>query len=158
MSIIYDALKRVEKTVDKSVPVAETAKAKSTNKTRPILLFIFVIVLGLFAGNMLFSLLTRPKAKPMPSLASPAVTPVNKIDIPIQTEKPAPPLERIRTTEPNLILSGVYFQGKLGYALINNKILKTEDTILGARVESISLEKVILEFEGRKITLINAAR
>jgi type II secretory pathway component PulC len=107
---------------------------------------------------MIFGLLTRPKTKPITTPVLPAAIPIDKISSPSQEEKPASPSEPAKTPEPALTLNGVFFQQGQGYALINNQILKIEDTIQGAKVEEISLEKVILEFEGRKITLINSSR
>ena len=160
MSIIYDALKKVEKTTDKNSSDKEELITKGTGKPKPILIYILVILIGLFAGNMIFGLLTRPKVKPaIPSPALPIVTPVNKILAPVQEEKPLPSPEPIpQIPEPTLTLNGVFFQQDKGYALINNRILTVEDTIQGAKVEEISLEKVVMEFEGRKITLINSSR
>lgn len=158
MSIIYDALKKVEKNIGKGSANKEEPKANNTNKPKPILIYILVILLGLYAGNMVIGLWTRPKAKPISSPTLPKVEVTNKIPTPVRIEKPAPAIETVRTREPTLTLNGVLFQQDQGYALINNRILKTGDVILGAKVEEISLEKVVLEFEGRKITLINASR
>lgn len=145
MSIIYDALKKVEKTADKDAP-----KPKDTSKAKPIIIFILVIILGFFAGNMLISSLTRSKFKP-------TVSPV----LPMQIEKPVlppAPAEPVRSSEPTLVLNGILFEQDKGYALINNQVLKVGDTIKEAKVQEISMEKVVLEFEGRKITLVNPSR
>jgi hypothetical protein len=158
LSIIYDALKKVEETTDKGSSGKEEPKAKDRCKPKPILIYILVILLGLFVGNMAISLLTRPKAKPISSSALPAVIPVNKIPAPIREEKTAPSLNPAQTREPALTLNGVFFEQDQGYALINNQILKVEDIIQGAKVEEINLEKVVLEFEDRKLTLINSSR
>ncbi|MFA5286929.1 MAG: general secretion pathway protein GspB, partial [Candidatus Omnitrophota bacterium] len=109
-------------------------------------------------GKMVLGLFTRPKIKPLPSPVSPALTPIDKTPIPLEEERIVPPAEPVKTPEPTLALSGIFFQQDKGYALINNQILKVGDTIQGAKVEEINLDKVILEFEGRKITLINSSR
>jgi len=157
LSIIYDALKKVEKNVNKTSSDKEEPKNNNTKKPRPILIYIFVILLGLYAGNMVFGLWARPKAKPSSPPTISEVT-TNKISAPIQPIKTTLAVEPTQTRAPTLILNGVFFQQDQGYALINNRILKINDTILEAKVEEISLEKVVLEFEGKKITLINTSR
>lgn len=161
MSIIYDALKKVEKTADKSSPVKEP-KIRNTRKPKPILIYILVILIGLYAGNIIMGKMTKPKPKNAPVIP-PSLTSVRQHDVaptpqPAPVEKPAPKHELLRTREPSLTLSGVFFENDKGSALINNQILKVDDTILGAKVEEIHLDKVILDFEGRKITLINARK
>ena len=158
MSIIYDALKKVEKATDKNAPSKEKSQSKGAEKTKPIFIYILVILLGLFAGNMIIGLSTRPKAKPILPYSSPAITPMDVAPLPLQDGKIAPPTKPIRKLEPILNLNGIFFQEDKGYALINNQILNTEDTIQGATVKEIKLNKVVLEFEGREINLINSSR
>ncbi len=67
-----------------------------------------------------------------------------------QNEEPQAPQEL-----PSLMLNGLFFSGKLGYALINNQIVKEGDTIEGAKVVQISLRSVILKFGDSKIVLNN---
>jgi len=161
LSIIYDALKKIEKSVNKSPNVEKESPAeevKIKRNYRPALIYILLILIGLFCIGGVLYLLTRPKIKP-PSSPTPALT-VQTVGAPtsdtaldtIPEEKPA------FIPDPTLILNGVYFQGNEGYALINNRILKIEDMIQGATLKEISLEKVTLEFEGRVITLVNSAR
>jgi len=159
LSIIYDALKKVEKNVDKGTSDNEETKTKDTNKPKPILIYILVILLGLYAGNFVFKFWTKSKTKAMPPAILESVAPASKIATPVHIEKPALRLsELVKTPEPTLSLNGVFFEQDQGYALINNQILRIEDTIQGAKVEEITLGKVVLEFEGRKITLLNSPR
>ncbi|PIP19828.1 MAG: hypothetical protein COX41_00730 [Candidatus Omnitrophica bacterium CG23_combo_of_CG06-09_8_20_14_all_41_10] len=216
MSIIYDALKKIEKSVN---PVRNTMDAKQNSKIsngvnpvrntmdakqnskisngvnpvrnttqvsanttvsnrinkNPILLYILIISFGLFAGNIAFNTLIRPKIK-LVSYPNPTVITQTKKEPPAplanlpQEEKPISPVRnttQINTnttvsnrviSDPSLILNGVFFQKDKGYALINNRILYTGDKIEGATIKEINLEKVDLEFEGRIITLINSSR
>ncbi len=170
MSIIYDALKKVDRPVK---PVRNTTQINSNaivsnelnkgtlKKYKVILAYALIILLGLFVGNITFNMLIHPKAKPasypnpmiitQAQKATSAPAPLaNAVSLP-QEEKPANP-------NPSLTLNGVFFQEDKGYALINNRILYTGDKIEGATIKGISLEKVDLEFEGRIITLINSSR
>lgn len=159
MSIIYDALKKVEKNTDNGLQVNAEPTSKKLIKPKPVLIYILVVVMGLFAGNMIFGILTKPKVQPTPlSALIPTVTSVNNTPAAIQREEPAPLQEATKLPEPTLVLNGVFFQQDRGYALINNRILTVDDTIQGATVEEINLDKVGLDFEGRKITLINTSR
>ncbi|MBN2831551.1 MAG: hypothetical protein JXL82_04695 [Candidatus Omnitrophica bacterium] len=154
MSIIYDALKKVEKSFGKKTPEknqTENQTVKPKNKNNPALIYILVILAGLFLGKIAISFFTRPKIIQPPPSAMPVITPAD-IAPPVEEEKPAPP------PDPVLTLNGVYFQKNEGYALVNNRIIKIGDTIQGATVKAVTLDRVILEFEGREITLINSTR
>ena len=152
MSIIYDALKKVEKTTEKNAPAG--SEIRKFNKPKPVLIYILVILIGLYFGNTIFKKIAKPKTKPLatPTLIGiQAITPVNKTPAaPVQAEK--------TSTEPSLVLNGVFFENDKGYALINNQVLKIGDFIQNAKLEEISLEKVVLEFNGRKITISNGSR
>lgn len=160
MSIIYDALKKVEGNFNKGAfgnKQEQVKKTRPKNKIKPVLIYILVILAGLSLGKLAVGFFTRPKIIPAPSFA-PAAESLNPVTPPLDTalkpaeeEKPAP-------LEPVLTLNGVYFQGNEGYALVNNRILKTGETIQGATVKEIILDKVTLEFDGRIITLINSTR
>jgi type II secretory pathway component PulC len=150
LSIIYDALKKVEKASGKNSP--DKNVNKTNNKPRPILIIIFLILLITFGINLSNSLSKRPKAKPAVS-SIPAVEPVQELLSPAQEEKPEALKKPAQVQEPILNLSGIFFEKKKGYALINNQILSVKDTIQGATVKEISLNKVVLEFEGREITI-----
>jgi len=158
LSIIYDALKKLDKNTGGNITTP--AKENIPNATGPrksnkqVLVFILVILIALFFFKISSNLFPKPKIQPAAVLT--AVT----SHTPIPTFSPAGSDEEPPATlnEPKLILSGSYFQGDEGYALINNRIVKVGDIIQGARVKEISLEKVTLEFDGRIISLTNAGR
>jgi len=150
LSIIYDALKKVEKTNGKNSQ--EINGNRSNNKPRPALIIIFLVLLIIFGFNLINNLSKRPKAKP----ALPSVTmaePAKELLPSVPEVKPETLKKPAQAQEPVLNLNGIFFEKKKGYALINNQILSVKDTIEGARVKEIGLNKVVLEFEGREITL-----
>lgn len=54
---------------------------------------------------------------------------------------------------PKLLCQGIMWGGNFNQAIINNKVLKSGDSIEGARIISIELNKIILLFEGHKYYL-----
>ena len=150
MSIIYDALKKVEKTNGQNSQ--ERNGNRSNNKPRPALIIIFIILLIIFGVNLINNLSKRPKAKPaVPSVQM--AEPAKELLPPVLEVKPETLNKPTQAQEPDLNLNGIFFEKKKGYALINNQILSVKDTIEGATVKEIGLNKVVLEFEGREITL-----
>lgn len=55
---------------------------------------------------------------------------------------------------PTLILNGIFYSQGNNIALINNRIVKEGDLILGLRVTKIYHNKVELDADGQKVTLI----
>ncbi len=177
MSIIYDALKKVEKNRD-LLRELKKKRISTGYKITSYVLYAIVIVLGLFTGNMFFGSLApskkltteKPKEtrnigfsfkKSFPSLipaAKKTKDPVKEI-----TEKPAQlssmqtklaaKAEAKRAPQLLLVLNGVFFSRNKGYALINNRIVKEGDKISTAVVKKISLDKVELDNAGELIML-----
>ena len=54
---------------------------------------------------------------------------------------------------PQLSLSGIVYSPEEAYCIINNKIVKSGDTIRGAKLISISRNTATLDYQGNKITL-----
>jgi len=154
MSIIYDALKKVEKS-NSVTPKTEDKKSVSSAgpKIKTYLLYILVVCLGAVIANMFLGVFTKPvkvvkvnKTAALPVLP-PAVPAAPKVLPPVVL--PSPPAEPQKQAEfPPLVLNGVFFSQAEGYALINNRIVKEGDTVDGALVKRIRLEEVELEFEG----------
>jgi len=156
MSIIHDALKKAEKTIDSNSkeevsPYSEEKKIKSNPKV--YLLYFLVICLGLFIGNIFFGLLTntkKPSAKHLPP-APVQKAPEKNLPEPSPVIPPAP--EAKTHPKGNFVLSGVFFSQEEGFALINNRIVKVGDEIRGAVVKEIKLNEVELEVEGNRVRL-----
>lgn len=165
MSIIYDALKKVEVSVNKdSLLKTKIDKKTYGPKLKIYLLFTLVIGLSFFIANIVFNLFTKPlprdvniasKTQPQVNIRQDiALAPELPKEIPMleprltavsgEIEKPSPPL---------LVLNGVFFSRNEGYALINNSIVKENDMINGAIVTRITLDGVELKFQDSVIKL-----
>lgn len=164
MSIIYDALKKIERSqdqIDSSVKINPVRNTKLTNTKNKISngvnkggkprlkiypVYVLAACLGLFLTAISFNLLTRQ------SQQDPAPLETN---IPnLETNAPiAIPSEVEKESQAPLILNGVFFSEEQGYALINNQIVKEGDVVEGALVLRITLEEVELELNGSTIKL-----
>lgn len=150
MSIIYDALKKVEKNINLEPKVEKLEKTKlQFFKVRPGLYLIYILVacIGIFSGNLLFNLLSRPKSisfkQTQPSL--PIQGTETETIHSAQFLKPLPKTKERNEPEESFVLNGIFFSDNEGYALINNQIVKIGDTIKGATVKDIKLNEVELE-------------
>lgn len=138
MSIIYDALKKVESTPR---PKIEKVTYQPRLILRPFFLYLLIICVGLFLANTFFAFLSSPK-KPVQSVNSqkvPAVASVNNF------VSPTAVLELKKGSQAPFILSGVFFSEDEGYAIVNDQIVRTGDVIGGATVKQITLSEVVLE-------------
>jgi len=153
MSIIYDALKKVEtsQTDDSKTKIDKGFKSK----LKIYLVVALMVCLGLFVANIFYEWLIP---KPLLNTTEPAA---------LQTKEIPPaftPLETTGRQEKNKVsltgftLNGVFFSGAEGYALINNRIVKKGDKIDGATVVQVLLDEVDLDFGGSLIKLSNNAR
>lgn len=161
MSIIYDALKKVENKMDTGV-TENKPKPKINIKIAGI--FILVCISGFLISGFLFKNYEKNLKAKSPDLKnialkteSPKPAVALESDIPDVEEKPS--LEEkdevvlTAKTPPELSLSGIFFSNDKIYALINNRIVKEGDTIEAAKVMKISKDSVELDFEGLKIRL-----
>ncbi len=169
MSIIYDALKKVEAKV--GIPGGkDAAGALSEKKPLNVKLFVLcgvVACLGLVIAHLLFSAFVSPMPKHEEAQAgsslpgarvvqqTPAVTPsvqpvaVTKVEIP-QANEPEPAEAE---ESPRLVLNGVFFSQDGGYALVNNKIVSQGEEIDGAKLVEIGEDEVLFDFKGKEIRL-----
>jgi len=168
MSIIYDALKKVEKT-NFSYPAA-AADAQNQKKAVPykpskraLLLYSFAVVFSLFLGNIVYSFISGPyktaqrtetrQEKPQAPSLPPAPVPAPKEApaaqvLPVKIEETT-----VQKAPPPFALSGVFFSQDEGYALINNHIVKEGDVVGGATVKRINMDEVELVYDGSSIKL-----
>lgn len=159
MSIIYDALKKVEEAAAGAAGKTPGAKAAGHKrlKINPVVFYVVVACLGIIAASAAFHFfmprqkkITRPKqqpvalpqAQPKPQAPPVAAEPAPAETRPIEAHKPA-----------HFQLNGVFYSGQEGYALINNRIVEEGDTIAGAVVEKIGLDEVVLKADGAEIKL-----
>ncbi len=150
MSIIYEALKKAEKTIGIATEIKKnTGLMPSRPKTNPYLIFLLIACLTLYIANSIFNFIVNANkpaapavliaALPQEALPAPAPEPEIKKEEP----PPAPPL----------ILNGIFYSQDGGYALINNRIVRVGDIIEGAIVKRINLDEVELEGAGKTIKL-----
>lgn len=153
MSIIYDALKKVETSQanDSKTKIDKGVKSKP----KIYLLYALMICMGLFMANIFYGWLSqkKPADKKEPYLAPTLPTAALETSVSVEAE-----METQKDTLPVFTLNGVFFSGGEGYALINNRIVKKGDKIGRASVVQIFLDEVELELEGSIIKLSNSAR
>ena len=183
MSIIYEALKKVQGKSDPAAvaPVQAVGKAASANSplrkstaVRAVVLLLVFLALGMFLIEILINRSFSARAKKeqaLPIAASytppdyrPIVFDHPPATFPPLSISPAPaqtnPKEPITSAEqsvaepqPQLVLNGIVLSEEGNIALINDQILKVGDTVEGARVEEIFGNQVVLSSKAQKITL-----
>ncbi len=177
MSIIYDALKKVGKSLHQAQAQKEKNLPLPTFKIKIYLTYALIIFLGVVAAKIFFDLFI-PSAEiktadfPTAQKASLAKI-VTTIPAAVNTQAPAltgppmptkestvasPPKEEQRPLLPALVLNGVFFSEEKGYALINNRIAKEGDNVEGATVEKVTLEGVKLKFQNTTINLSTSSQ
>ena len=179
MSVIYDALKKVEGT-----PGPEPEKPRLPHPSKSYLLYLTVAGLGFLCAGLFYRSLA-PNIKTTPTAALPVAPPAAKVSAPTTGVIPPPPMvipllkittktipaavdtgiqqglkpavtPREKVEEPvipALNLNGIFFSGKDGYALINNRILKEGDTIEGLKLDKVTVDAVELTSERTKLRL-----
>ena len=155
MSIIYDALKKIE-------PGLKVENKKIAN-TKPIFIYVGIVVIGLLVAQFLFKFFTPasvPAAKLKVNVTALKATAQQQsqqllpLAQPQQTQpQPLPQSQEQPAVMPSLVLNGIFFTGNDGYCLINNQILKAGDEIEGVVVEKINEQEVELSNKGTTIKL-----
>jgi hypothetical protein len=151
MSIIYDALKKVQAFQHKP-PKDNLPQPPLKPKRHIYLVYVCVAGLGVFVASILFNLFaprqpTNQAVSNQPTLEKTQAGPNTPTHIPLPAEPKTPPPKSV------WVLTGVFFSENQGYALINNRIVKEGDVIEEATVKRISLEEVELESNGNLIKL-----
>ncbi|MEI6831530.1 MAG: hypothetical protein WCK61_02365 [Candidatus Omnitrophota bacterium] len=152
MSIINEALKKTEQSIHKN-SILETPKPA----TKPYAIYILILIAGLFLSNFVFVLLrhkaeTAVTVKKNPDLTGQSAKEIKTIP-PILVVTPGPTLEENKTPQVNFVLSGIFFSNNDSYALVNNKIVRENDSVDGATVKTITANTVELDSEGMLTTL-----
>ena len=155
MSIINEALKKTEESIQKN-SVKENSGQNKKPKLKPYLFYFLIFIVGLFLSSLIFMVITR-KIEP-PVISEPAkIRPISNKEP--ETSQPLPDAAVANLTEEeikpekNFILNGIFYSGNNGYALVNNQIIKENDSVDGAQVEKITANSVELNNEGKIITL-----
>lgn len=154
MSIINEALKKAEQSIHNN-SAKETLPPETKPSAKPYILYILILVAGLFLSNFIFTLLSRTKTPAALKIAESAVkTPTKEIAAkPSPVIPPAPLLEENKAPETAFILNGIFFSDNDGYALVNNQIVRENDLVDTATVKTITANTVELDNAGKIITL-----
>lgn len=158
MSIIYDALKKIEVSTDinSTVKIDTTNKPRNKSKYKIYLVYILVVCTGFLITGMFLGIFTKPLKTFDTNLISknlPRVENIEKLNSPqlLSQDKILSDVNIPVSNQPKIepkysfILNGVFFSYDEGYALINNQIVKKGDVIDGATVVRIDLDEVTLE-------------
>ena len=182
MSIIYDALKKVEKNFEQNLNTASKDAGAQEKKpilgghsaqpgARKYLVYIFAVLLVAAIVNGYFTLFAPRRPLPAQTAAKTPSPPSIRKEQPIPLQPPTPssaPKEEIKLLDvpttlipaakksvdaASFILNGIFFAPDGGYALVNNQIVKENDVISRATVKKITAELVVLELDGAVIKL-----
>jgi hypothetical protein len=147
MSIIHDALKKVEQAQNVKAQHVVTPKNHSGHGRKNNFIFvIFAVVFGLFILNFLLKYSPDKAVKKVvqPSLVEAKLTSFSENSA-LKTNSKAV----------NLVLNGVFLADNEWFALINNQIVKKGQEINGAVLKNISFDEVELDSQGSILKLSN---
>ncbi|MFH1622418.1 MAG: type II secretion system protein N [Candidatus Omnitrophota bacterium] len=143
---------------------------------REVTLGVIFVLLGFFCALYFFKYYTRTKQNtatiiPLPTVQQQKTKSLQEkqevkskdsleehfdiISEGVQHEETEPVKQEhlVQGNVPNLILNGVFASETGNYALINNRVVRVGDTILGVKVKEIYLEKVVLDASGKEVIL-----
>jgi len=153
MSIINEALKKTEEYIHtKAADKIQPQKTKLSAKL--FLIYALILLSGLFLSHVIFKLLGHKVVKTQPEKEITAVVQTQQATLPAPLPvKPAPLIEVQKKPEVSFILNGIFFSDNDGYALVNNQIIREDDSVDGAKVIKITPNSVELDNQGTIITL-----
>jgi hypothetical protein len=156
MSIIYDALRKIEK----KVPTPQQAAGR---KIAFYLLFASVALCGFFLAGLISTASVRALAKlkppktpvltAVPRNQAPAAPVIAPATAPVAAEAATQAAAAAAAAHTELTLNGVVFSEEDGYALINNQIVREGDTIGNAKVTAVAADGVELDIAGKPVKL-----
>ncbi|MCX5669072.1 MAG: hypothetical protein NTX89_03000 [Candidatus Omnitrophica bacterium] len=151
MSIINEALKKTEEHLKKNAGKVSSLPHKPSG-LKPFLLYILILLAGILLGNFIFTLL-RHKIQTIqtPKINADLVIPTT--NPPSLPTLPSQPPEENKPLESSFVLNGIFFSANDSYALINNQIVRENDSVNGAKVGLITANSVQLDNAGQTITL-----
>ncbi len=164
MSIIYDALKKVEKTHPQQPQEPLTKKPGKSFSFLKIFIGLFIFALLFLTAKFLFiktTVKTQTSDKPTLKPENIATPPLPSTPAPekIKEKEVAKILENVeKDLKGKFVLNGVFFTDNRGFALINNRIAKEGDSIDDAIVQKITLDEVELDYQGTILKLNSASK
>lgn len=145
MSIINEALKKTGEFIQENEAKNKPA-AKTSASPKLLIIYILILLAGVLLSKFIFGLLSRP-------LQSPKIEAVESSVKPVLPVAAVAPLENKTTTEPSFVLNGIFFSDNDGYALVNNQIVRENDSVDAATVIRITPDTVELDSNGKFISL-----
>ncbi|MBI4981684.1 MAG: hypothetical protein HZC15_00825 [Candidatus Omnitrophica bacterium] len=147
MSIIHDALKKVEQAQNVKAQNVITPENHSGHGRKNNFIFvIFAVVFGLFTLNLLL--------KYSPDKAVKKVVQPLPVEAKLTSFSESFALKTSNKTV-SLVLNGVFLADNEWFALINNQIVKKGQEINGAVLKNISFDEVELDSQGSILKLSN---
>jgi type II secretory pathway component PulC len=117
-------------------------------------IYALALCLGLALAYVGFSVFSV-KTVSVPAISSRVVSPQNVVPVP--PPPPAAPAAVEKPVQeavaPAFTLNGIFVSGPDSYVLINNEVLRVNDSLQGATVKNIQPDRVVLQFDGKDITL-----
>ncbi len=151
MSIIYDALKKVEesKEVEASLKVS---RLKHSN-FKYYAAYFMVVVLGVAVARIIFSFslkaVSSPAAAKEKTVLTSVLAPNPQAVIPPVVEEP----KKIARYE-KFVLNGIFYSEQDSYAIVNNQVVKEGDIINEAVVAKINENNVLMRTsDGQEVRL-----
>ena len=151
MSIINEALKKTEQFIQQN----ESKKNSSLNKKikpKSFLLYILILLIVIVLSNFTFSQFNHKTKLISESKSTALIQPQQSVELPVTPKEPVLPKEE-KAPEEIFVLNGIFFSNNDSYALINNQIVRENETINGAKVLQITENTVKLDNQGKSITL-----
>ncbi len=135
MSIIYDALRKVEDKLDLTSDKNIAVQIKRVAKKRPYYFYFLIIAAGLTLASITYNAVSKYYLAKVNPISSGEYTQA-KLGL-------------------KLTLNGIFFSEDANYALINNQIVKEGDTLLGATIKRITSKVVEIDKNGVVVRLSN---
>ncbi len=152
MSIINEALKKTGLHIQQYEAKKNSQPAKLPGP-KPFLLYILILLLGISLSSFIFSLLgNRIKTAQAPNKTATAIQ-QPAVLAPLPEEPALAKKEEKNVQEAAFVLNGIFFSDNDGYALINNQIVRENDSVDGAKVTKITANTVELNNQEKLITL-----
>jgi hypothetical protein len=173
MSIINDALKKVDQSREQKTDAPPGVKPKRN----PALYLAYVVIgcLGFLTAKSAYVFINSyfsarlSQEKPLEkNIGLPvAKSPIKQIrTLPVavpqpqaqETKKSLRPQSSEIPDASGFVLNGVFFSDNIGFALINNHIVKEGDSIEGAVIQKITMDEVDLSINGSTVKIYTYAK
>ncbi len=172
MSIINDALKKVDRSREQKTDAPSGVKPKRN----PALYLAYVVIgcLGFFTAKTAYVFINSyfsarfSQGKPLEkNIGLPAArAPVKQAGTLPAVPQPQAQETKKALVQPSsdmpdasgFVLNGVFFSDNVGFALINNHIVKEGDSIEGAVIQKITMDEVDLSINGSTVKIYSYAK